>query len=52
LNRFALGVGAETIEIFDMPKTVATEGELVCCDAETNVTNIKGLLAVVRGTGI
>jgi DNA-binding IscR family transcriptional regulator len=52
LDGFTLGVGAETIEIFDMAKAVTAKGELVCCNTKTNVTNVKGLLAVVRGTRV
>jgi hypothetical protein len=52
LDGFTLGVGAETIEIFDMTKAVAAKGELVCRNTEANVTNIKGLLTVVRGTRV
>jgi hypothetical protein len=52
LDGFTLGVGAETIEILDMAKTVTAKGELVCGNTEANVANVKGLLAVVWSTGI
>jgi hypothetical protein len=52
LDGFTLGIGAKTIEIFDMAKAVTAKGELVCGNTEANVTNIKGLLTVVRGTRI
>jgi hypothetical protein len=52
LDGLALGIGAISIEIFNVAKAVAAQGQLVCCDAEANVTDVEGLLAVVGGTRI
>lgn len=52
LHRIALGVGTVPVEVLDVPQTVTAKGELVRSDAESNVPNVKRLLAVVRGAGI
>ena len=52
LDRCPLGVGAVAIEVLDVAETVAAEGELVGCDAESDVADIKCLLAMVRSAGV
>ena len=52
LDGLALGIGTITVEIFNVPEAVAAQGQLVCRDAESNVTNVESLLAVVGGAGI
>lgn len=47
LDGLALGVGAETIEIFDTTEAVTAKRQLVCRDTESNITDVKGLLTVV-----
>lgn len=48
----ALGIGAVTVEIFNVTEAVAAQGQLVCCDTETNITDVEGLFAVVGSTRI
>jgi hypothetical protein len=52
LHGVALGVGAVPVKVLDVTQTVAAKGELVGSDAESNVADVKCLLAVVRGTRV
>lgn len=48
----AFGIGPISIEILDMAEAITSQRQLVRCDAESNVTNIEGLLTMVGCAGI
>lgn len=48
MDRSTLCISTVAIKILDVTETVAAQGELVSSNTETNVSDIKGLLAVVR----
>lgn len=47
LDWCSLGVCAVAIEVFDVTETVTSKRELVCCDSESNISDVECLLAVV-----
>jgi hypothetical protein len=52
LHGVALGVGAVPVKVLDVTQTVAAKGELVGSDAESDISDVKRLLAVVGGAWI
>jgi hypothetical protein len=48
LDRGSLSVCAVAVEVLDVSETVAAEAELVSCDTEADIADVKGLFAVVR----
>jgi hypothetical protein len=47
-----LCISAVTIEILNVTETVATQGKLVSRNSEADISDVKGLLAVVGSAGV
>jgi hypothetical protein len=51
-NRVALGVASVAVEIFDMAQAIASQRQLVGVKAKADIADVKGLFAVIGGSGI
>lgn len=52
LDRRSLRVSAEAVKVLDVAETVTSKCELVRCDTEADVSNVKRLLAVEGSTRV